>query len=467
MKYTNSLLELLIADESRTAILKEINESVLIKIASAMANATGGNILIGIDEHCDHITGISDSDVRLAINALSSKISPSLPYTFNVVSENEKKVLVISIWEGGKKPYTASDRFYVQVGDTVCTATLDQVNDLFDQRNRFDIGWERQPLPSIGYDKLSNNIFERLRTKLLETEKCSSNADISEVCGLMGFKSDSMLTNAGVVVMSRHPSEYLSQMRIRVSVFGKGGQEELVNVRLFDGNLVEDIDSLTTYILSYYPKRVAIVDNERKDVETLPKVALREGILNACIHRRFDSYNSFVAINLYADSVEIVNTGSLPDGMSIEDLSKKHRSILRNPDIANAFYVLGYIEAAGSGTQRILNECRKNYCATPIWKEQDDLIILTFPSVSHGLAAVTKRDWNAITTELHSDKGVSSVLAEILEYLTSHQMAKLAELCTITGKSYPTIKRHMQILKNADLVRYEGNARTGGWNINK
>ena len=251
MKYTNSLLELLIADESRTAILKEINESVLIKIASAMANATGGNILIGIDEQCDHITGISDSDVRLAINALSSKISPSLPYTFNVVSENDKKVLVISIWEGGKKPYTASDRFYVQVGDTVCTATLDQVNDLFDQRNRFDIGWERQPLPSIGYDKLSNNIFERLRTKLLETEKCSSNADISEVCGLMGFKSDSMLTNAGVVVMSRHPSEYLSQMRIRVSVFGKGGLEELVNVRLFDGNLVEDIDSLTTYILSY------------------------------------------------------------------------------------------------------------------------------------------------------------------------------------------------------------------------
>lgn len=467
MKYENSLLEMLVSDESRTALLQDVNVPVLVKIASAMANATGGNIIIGVDDRDGSVTGVTETDVKETIKSLSTKISPSLPYTFNVLREVDKSVIVISIWEGGKKPYTASEGFYVQVGDTVCAATLDQVNELFDQRDRFDKGWERQPQPSIGYDKLSNSVFERLRTKLADIDKCSANAEISEVCSIMGFKTDSMLTNAGVVVMSKQPSEYLSQMRIRVSTFGKGGQEELINVRLFDGNLVEDVDAITSYILSFYPKRVAIVDNERKDVETLPKVALREGILNACIHRRYDSYNSFVSVNLYADSVEIVNTGNLPAGMTIEDFSKKHKSILRNPDIANAFYVLGYIEAAGSGTQRILNECRKNYCATPIWKAQDGLIALTFPSVTHGLAAIIKRDWNALTVDLHPDKAVAKALADILEYLTNHRQVKLADLCTVTGKSYPTIKRYMQILKIADLAYYEGNARTGGWNLCK
>ena len=42
---------------------------------------------------------------------------------------------------------------------------------------------------------------------------------------------------------------------------------------------------------------------------------------------------------------------------------------------------------------------------------------------------------------------------------------KLAELSSLTNKSYPTVKRYMQMLKDAALIRYEGSARTGGWVI--
>lgn len=466
MAYSNSILELVMADESRTAVLRKLDEQVLIKIASAFANASGGNIVIGIGEGQDEICGVADSDVKKAIRALTTKISPSLPYTFNVLNERGRNVLVISIWEGGNKPYTASDCFYTQQGDTIRMATLEQVDVLFGQRKNFDLGWERIPFPSIGLDKLSKEVGDQLKDKLCKLEKCGPNAGMLEVCSCMGFIADSVITNAGVVVMSDRPSEYLPQMRIRVSTFGKGGNEELINVRMFDGNLIKDIDEITSYILKLYPQRIVINDNKRKEVETLPKVALREGILNACVHRRYDLYDSFVAINLYADSVEIVNTGKLPDGITVGDLSKKHKSILRNPDIANAFFLLDYIETAGSGTQRILNECRINFCTTPFWKDENGMVTLTFPSVSHGLSASIGRDWEAISKGVTADVSVAGSLAVILSHLSDSSVTKLAELTVLTGKSYPTVKRYTQMLKQAGLIKYQGNARTGGWVLN-
>lgn len=56
-------------------------------------------------------------------------------------------------------------------------------------------------------------------------------------------------------------------------------------------------------------------------------------------------------------------------------------------------------------------------------------------------------------------------LAIILEYLSKNEMVKSDKLAEITGKSYPTIKRYTQILKEANLIYYKGNARTGGWNL--
>lgn len=463
MAYRNNLLDILLSEDSRTAIIRNVNIDSLVKIASGMANSAGGNIIIGMDHVSKDVCGVTEGEIKETIKALSSGVSPSLPYTFNILDEGGKNILVISVWEGGQKPYTAADRFYTQVGESIRIATIEQVDELFEQRNKFDKGWEREFISDFRWDGISTKVCKLFSNKLYELEKCSEGASVSEVCGIMGFKTGTAITNAGVVVMCSHPSEYLPQTRIRVSVFGRGGQEELINVHLYDGNLVCDIDEITSYILSLYPKRIVIEDNQRREVEVLPIVALREGILNACVHRQYDAYNSFVAINLYADRVEIVNSGCLPDGISIDDLSRNHRSILRNPDIANAFYVLGYIEAAGSGTQRILNECKKNHCKAPIWSDKNGLVSLTFPNVKHGLVATTKRDWNAITRELTNDLSVASSLAAILSYLAEHKIVKNSDLAIAVGKSYPTIKRYMHILKQSGLVYYEGTARTGGW----
>lgn len=57
------------------------------------------------------------------------------------------------------------------------------------------------------------------------------------------------------------------------------------------------------------------------------------------------------------DKLLFWNEGQLPDNWTIENLLAKHPSKPFNPDIANALFRSGYIEAWGRGTIKIIKEC--------------------------------------------------------------------------------------------------------------
>jgi ATP-dependent DNA helicase RecG len=70
------------------------------------------------------------------------------------------------------------------------------------------------------------------------------------------------------------------------------------------------------------------------------------------------------------DSVEIWNSGLLPDGLSVEMLYKQHSSLPRNRSLANLFFKAGYIESWGRGTIAIAEECKANGLPSPLFYEQ-------------------------------------------------------------------------------------------------
>ena len=53
----------------------------------------------------------------------------------------------------------------------------------------------------------------------------------------------------------------------------------------------------------------------------------------------------------------IWNFGQLPTGWTLEELQNKHSSHPYNPDIANAFFRIGYIESWGRGMEKMRNQC--------------------------------------------------------------------------------------------------------------
>jgi len=71
------------------------------------------------------------------------------------------------------------------------------------------------------------------------------------------------------------------------------------------------------------------------------------------------------------------NPGFLPEGLNIKDLSGPHPSIARNPVIASFFFRAGLMERWGTGTLRMIEECKKLGAKRRVWKKESGGIKVT------------------------------------------------------------------------------------------
>ena len=73
---------------------------------------------------------------------------------------------------------------------------------------------------------------------------------------------------------------------------------------------------------------------------------------------------------MYDDHIWVSNPGGLPEGITVDELKKPHKSYVRNPLIARVFYLTGYIEHYGSGTVRMAEWMREAGLPEPDFKEE-------------------------------------------------------------------------------------------------
>lgn len=124
------------------------------------------------------------------------------------------------------------------------------------------------------------------------------------------------------------------------------------------------------YILVMIMKRV---ESPEYNIETI-----RESILNTIIHRDYSVYGSTL-INIYENTIEIVNIGGLIGGLTIEAI-KKGSSATRNPKLASIFHRLNYVESYGSGIPRIIAKYKYQE-KQPVIETTENSFFITFPKL--------------------------------------------------------------------------------------
>src|SRR5690606_14772690 len=84
-------------------------------------------------------------------------------------------------------------------------------------------------------------------------------------------------------------------------------------------------------------------------------------------HKDYSGYTP-IQISVYKDKIMIWNEGQLPENWTMEKLTKgKHPSMAYNPDIANAFFRSGYIEAWGRGFSKMTSQCLATGLPEPLY----------------------------------------------------------------------------------------------------
>ena len=158
-------------------------------------------------------------------------------------------------------------------------------------------------------------------------------------------------TYAGILLLADQPTYYLPGAYVQfVHYAGPDSASEVLDEKRASGDLrtvLQTLDLLLDVNLRQRPVAVSTLREEM--VVDFPRVAIRELLLNAVMHRNYQA-NSPIRFYWFSDHIRIDNPGGLYGDVSPENFP--NAVDYRNPIIAEATRVLGYTNRFGQGIAR-------------------------------------------------------------------------------------------------------------------
>lgn len=123
--------------------------------------------------------------------------------------------------------------------------------------------------------------------------------------------------------------------------FADDSKNRIVGKTTLDGSLLRQIREAETFL-----------EDDANNTDW-PTNAIREALTNAMLHRDYQ-YSGPTIVNQFPSRIEIISLGGLVPGLGNDDLLNGICQP-RNPELANAFALLGWSQNCGVGIQRIMD----------------------------------------------------------------------------------------------------------------
>ena len=143
----------------------------------------------------------------------------------------------------------------------------------------------------------------------------------------------------------------------------------------------------------------------------------------------------------------------------------KHASQPFNPDIANAFFRAGEIEAWGRGIQRIFQSCREAGTPRPQLRLSGNDLWLEFPYEKDYLKAVSTVGGDGIASGKSSGKSSGKTEDMILAMVQGKSEISIPEMAATLGITPRAVEKQIRQLKARGRLRRVGPAKGGRWEV--
>lgn len=150
-------------------------------------------------------------------------------------------------------------------------------------------------------------------------------------------------------------------------------------------NLITANRTLISLLQAHVARRIESVDAlAEQGISDYPIPALREAIMNALVHRTYDSSNAPVRILWFDDRVEVSNPGG-PFG-AVDEENFDRVNDYRNPSLAAAMKTLGYVNRFGRGIERMRLQMERNGNPPPRFEVGRSSWTVTLPLAARRVA---------------------------------------------------------------------------------
>ncbi|MFW6267869.1 MAG: helix-turn-helix domain-containing protein [Marinilabiliaceae bacterium] len=280
-------------------------------------SSRNGYLLIGVNDN-GTLSGLKATDKLLqSLGGLRSdgNILPQPIMSTQAFSFSGGDVIVLEIQPSPFPPVRYKGRTWIRVGPRKAIASDMEERLLIEKRTANVSTFDIRPSQGNGIDALNTRVFieEYLPNAVQEDELALDNRSVEEKLASLRFYSSNYgsITNAGLLlfgkdVESNIPGAYIQYVKFS----GRNEASDVQNEKKFSGNLIEVLQELDTFIeyviLQQKPVAVSVL-KENKQLN-YPQWALRELLMNAIMHRDYES-NAPVKFYQYSDRIEVINPG--------------------------------------------------------------------------------------------------------------------------------------------------------------
>ena len=384
---------------------------------AALLNLEGGYILLGVEED-GTVSGLTRDPKRVeewVMEVARAHLGPAaIPFWETIEWEPGRVVGIISLpAHAPDKPYKAKRGSawvtQVRVGTTTRDATDEEEMCLYRQSGRLQ--YDRKPIPGAMFEDLDlrrlANYFRDVRGQgaPAETDRESWFHLLINTDLMVEDRGRTVPTAGGLLLFGRRPKRFLPQAGI--SAVAYSGTEKDYNAKA-RATLVGHIVSLFPRLADEFGQRPypslpgrfsdsidvieagiieQAIDFVRRNIEVkawvdesgrrserwdYPLEAVREAIVNAIAHRDYTITVGDIELSIYADRMEIISPGRLPNTVTVEKMRTGYRAT-RNELIKEVLRDYRYIEATGMGVPRkIIAGMRAHNGTEPDLIEEED-----------------------------------------------------------------------------------------------
>jgi ATP-dependent DNA helicase RecG len=324
-----------------------------------------GYLLIGVKDN-GALSGLTVTDELLQnLAALRSdgNIQPLPALTVTKFALPDGDVAVVEVQPADLPPVRYKGRVWIRVGPRRATATEQEERILTERRVAHARTFDALPCLESTLADVSEDRFTLtyLRRAVAEDVIAQNQRSLKHQLASLRFYDlrQDCPTYAGILLFADQPTYYLPGAYVQfVRYAGGDPASQVIDEKRASGDLrtvLQTLDLLLDVNLRQHPVAVSALREEM--VADYPRVAVRELLLNAVMHRNYQA-NSPIRFYWYSDHIRIDNPGGLYGEVSPENFP--HAVDYRNPIIAEATRVLGYTNRFGQGIARAIKSLEIN-----------------------------------------------------------------------------------------------------------
>ena len=398
------LLELIASRENSGVEFKrdDCHPGQLTKEMSALLNLEGGVILLGV-ENDGRISGLTrdrEAAEEWVMNVARNNLQPpTTPVWTSMAMEDGGVVGIVELSADiPGKPHKAKRGrawvTYTRIGSESREATQEEEGRLY-QAARL-VRYETKSVADMGMESLDvgrvENYFREVRKRSVPGsadveawQRLLLNSDL-----LVPTRDGDNASVAGLLLFGKNPNRRIPQAGVTAAAFPSVEKDyNTVDEERIRGPLAPIVSRRRAVVergvidrTVDFVKRnmgsVAWLDGaRRRRRKAFPLDAVREAVVNAVAHRDYAREGTDIEVSLYADRLEVISPGQLPNGVTVEKIREGVVRVARNELLKEILRDYRDIEHQRMGVRnRIIESMRRHNGTEPDLEEQDGRFVV-------------------------------------------------------------------------------------------